>query len=259
MVLVPEVMLNELKGKLPKSPEFQSVIGLRSDLDKIEHRDDLTEEEKVGLYGHQLHRYREYLQQARQPTKLPATNPVPAAPAASPAAASHASPPGATGGLEEQILKSVNKGGRRKAELLLDHVKRSKVLTWDKEGEISYRGQKVPDSNIVDLVTESQRAKPLKHRELPAGFDQFAQALKETNLPKAYVTNRDVIKAMEKPGKISTPKPVDESGFQEASTLDQSLYETPRRASPRHLIPEHIREAGRKTAGEITQWFHLPK
>jgi hypothetical protein len=69
MVLVPEVVLNELKGKLPIPPEFQSTIGLRSDLDDIEHRDDLSPEEEVALYGHQLHRYRKYLHQAQQPAK----------------------------------------------------------------------------------------------------------------------------------------------------------------------------------------------
>jgi hypothetical protein len=52
MILVPEAMLNELKGKLPKPPEFLSTVGLRSELDDIEHRDDLTEEEKAALYGH---------------------------------------------------------------------------------------------------------------------------------------------------------------------------------------------------------------
>jgi hypothetical protein len=36
MVLVPDVVLNELKGKLHKPQEFQSTIGLRSDLDNIE-------------------------------------------------------------------------------------------------------------------------------------------------------------------------------------------------------------------------------
>jgi hypothetical protein len=49
--------------------------------------------------------------------------------------------------------------------------------------------------------------------------------LKETNRVKAWLTNPVLIKAMEKPGKTSTPKLVDESGFQEAS-LDQSFYET---------------------------------
>ena len=153
MVLVPEAMLNELKGKLPKPPEFTSTIGLRSDLDEIEHRDDLTEKEKVGLYGHQLHRYRQYLQQARHPSA--ATLPSPAS------AGSAASAASAPDDLESQIIKSVNKPGQKKAGLLLDHLKKSKVLTWNKEGEISYRGRRVPDSNIVDLMSETQRQKPL--------------------------------------------------------------------------------------------------
>jgi hypothetical protein len=46
MVLVPEIVLNELKGKLPIPPEFQSTIGLRSDLHDIEHRDDLSPKKK---------------------------------------------------------------------------------------------------------------------------------------------------------------------------------------------------------------------
>jgi hypothetical protein len=48
---------------------------------------------------------------------------------------------------------------------------------------------------------------------------------------------------MEKPGRISTPKPVDESGFQEAS-LDQSFYET-----PRHMTPDYVKIASKKDFG----------
>jgi hypothetical protein len=193
MVLVPEVVLNELKGKLPKPPEFQSTIGLRSDLDDIQHREDLSPEGKVALYGHQLHRYREYLQQTRQPGK-----PVTPAPAKPPAAGVPTTPPtppvavpapvaGAAPDLEQQILESVNKPGQKKAHNLLKHSKNSKVLTWTPEGEISYRGRPIPYSNIVDLMTEAQRQKPLKHRELPPGFDEFAQALKDTNTAKTLV------------------------------------------------------------------------
>lgn len=42
MVLVPETMLLELKGKLPKSPDFQATIGLGQQLDQIQNREDLT-------------------------------------------------------------------------------------------------------------------------------------------------------------------------------------------------------------------------
>jgi hypothetical protein len=246
MVLVSEVMLNELKGKLPKPPEFQPTIGLRSDLDDIEHREDLSLEEKVALYGHQLHRYREYLQQARQPGK-PANPPT----AGVPAAPTPPVPAGVAPDLEQQILESVNKPGQKKAQSLLKHLKNSKVLTWTPEGEISYRGRAIPHSNIVDLMTEAQRLKPLKHRELPPGFNEFAQALKETNAAKTWLTNPALIKAMEKPGKIITPKPVDESGFQEAS-LNESFYETPRR-----MTPKQARKA-KKASDEPKPWFSLP-
>jgi hypothetical protein len=226
-----------LKGKLPKPPEFQSTIGLRSDLDNIEHREDLSPEEKVALYGHQLHRYREYLQQARQPGKPSAPVPAPAA-AGVPVPAPVPAPPPPGADLEQQILESVNKPGQKKAQSLLKHLKNSKVLTWNPDGEISYRGKAIRNSNIVDLMSETQRLRPLKHRELPPGFDEFAQALKETNTAKTWLTNPALIKAMEKPGKISTPKPVDESGFDEVSALDQSLYETPTRLTPKQARAE---------------------
>jgi SOS-response transcriptional repressor LexA len=265
MVLVPEVVLNELKGKLPKPPEFQSTIGLRSGLDDIEHREDFNPEEKLALYGHQLHRYREYLQ-ARQPGK-PATPPpakppeagVPAAPPTPPVpppVAGAAPVAGVAPDLEQQILESVNKPGQKKAQSLLKHLKNSKVLTWTPEGEISYRGRAIPHSNIVVLMTEAQRQKPLKHSALPPGFDEFAQALKETNKAKTWLTNPALIKAMEKQGKISTPKPVDESGFQEAS-LDQSFYETTRR-TPRRMTPDYVKRASKKSSENLKRWLHLP-
>ena len=65
MVLIPESLLMELKGKLPKSPEFQATLGLGHELDHIQDREDLNPEEKAGLYGQQLARYRHYLEKAR--------------------------------------------------------------------------------------------------------------------------------------------------------------------------------------------------
>jgi hypothetical protein len=77
---------------------------------------------------------------------------------------------------------------------------------------------------------------------------------------------------MEKPMKISTPKPVDESGFQEPS-LDQSFYETPkcltlkqaRKAeasldesffgTPKPMTPKQARKA--KKASD-QPWLSLP-
>lgn len=116
---------------------------------------------------------------------------------------------------------------QKKAGLLLDRLKKTKVLKWNDDGEISYRGKMIPDSNIVDLVTNTRKTRSRKGFASPIGNDEFAQALKETKVPKDYIQNPNIIKAMEKPGKISTPRPMlteydddyDDTGFQDASSF----------------------------------------
>ena len=88
----------------------------------------------------------------------------------------------------------------------MDHLKKSKVLKWNAQGQVSYRGREIPHSNIVDLVSETMRMKSRKSHPQPAGLAQFAQALKEVNTPNEYVQNPDVIKAMLVPSKITLTK-----------------------------------------------------
>lgn len=163
MVLVPEAMLLELKGKLPKSPEFQAVVGLGQQLDQIQGREDLKPEEKVAFYGLQLHRYRNYLQQARyQRKERTFTQPLPKTQknreavedvefAADPVA--NAADPGSSE-LDKQVLTSLSNKIQKKAGLLLDHLKKTKVLKWNSDGEIRYRGKFIPQYNTVDLVIQ---------------------------------------------------------------------------------------------------------
>lgn len=70
---------------------------------------------------------------------------------------------------------------QKRAGLLLDHLKNTEVLKWNSDGEISYRGKRIPQSNIVDLVTKTMRTKSRRAFRSPIGIDEFAQALKETN------------------------------------------------------------------------------
>lgn len=159
MVLVPEAMLLELKGKLPKSPAFQAVVGLGQQLDQIQGREDLKPEEKVALYGLQLHRYRNYLQQARyQRKKMTFTQSLSKTQknreaveddefAAAPVA--NAADPGSSE-LDEQVITSFSNKIQKKAGLLLDHLKKTKVLKWNSDGEIRYREKLIP--NIISLI-----------------------------------------------------------------------------------------------------------
>ena len=267
MVLIPESLLMELKGKLPKSPEFQATLGLGHELDRIQDREDLNPEEKAGLYGQQLARYRHYLEKARSEGRslsLP-----PATPTTASGEVKSSQPPAETGELDAKVIESVGKNMKKKASLLLDHLKKSKVLKWNAHGQVSYRGREVPNSNIVDLVSETMRMSSRKHHPQPAGLAQFAQALKEVNTPNEYVQNPDVIKAMQKPGNISTPKGLndydqDDTGFHDASSLTpigESYLETPRISKQRKkdfAIP-FFTPSKKSTHSSIKGWQALKK
>lgn len=76
-------------------------------------------------------------------------------------------------------------------------------------------------------MTNTMKTRPRAGLRSPEGYNEFTQALKETNIPRDYVQNPNVIKAMERPGKISTPRPLladkefeyDDTGFQDASSI----------------------------------------
>ena len=60
-------------------------------------------------------------------------------------------------------------------------------------------------------MADTMRQKTRKRHPQSAGLQEFAQALNEANTPQEYLQNPDVIKAMQKPGKISAPKPFESS------------------------------------------------
>lgn len=63
-------------------------------------------------------------------------------------------------------------------------------LEW--EGEISYWGQRIPSSNIVDLMVDTMRQKTRKSHPQQAGLQEFGQALKEkTNIFILQIKNNN--------------------------------------------------------------------
>ena len=102
MVLVPESLLLELKGKLPKSPDFQAALDLGYELDHIQDSEDLNPEEKAGLYDQQLSRYRHFLEKAHNEGKtlsLP-----PATPTTASGEVKTPQPPAEIGELDAKVI-----------------------------------------------------------------------------------------------------------------------------------------------------------
>lgn len=91
---------------------------------------------------------------------------------------------------DEAILSSVPKLYQKKTKLLLDHLKIHKDrITWDSKGAVYIDGEKIKDSNIVDLMNYA--ARPRKNSKA-TGRREFAKLLRETSTPHEYVGNHEI-------------------------------------------------------------------
>ena len=97
--------------------------------------------------------------------------------------------------LHDQILQSVPKTMKRKAELLLGMIKNNNNLTWDEQGVVSYIGKRIHGSNIIDFINGAIRQR--KGVE-PRGWKTFSKALHESNIPQEVIGNSSRWKWMQK-------------------------------------------------------------
>lgn len=90
--------------------------------------------------------------------------------------------------ITKQVLESVPSRFRTKARLLLDKIRlHPDVVTWNDRGQLVVRGQTVSNTNITDLVNDVVRAR--KDFE-PVGWETFATALKDIDVPQEFIGHR---------------------------------------------------------------------
>ena len=88
--------------------------------------------------------------------------------------------------MEEEIIESVPKTMKSKAVRLVKKMKQGGVLGWNAQGNLTYKGEAVRNTNVVDLVNDVLR----KRKDfLPGGWQMFAQGMQETNVPLDLVGN----------------------------------------------------------------------
>ena len=87
----------------------------------------------------------------------------------------------------EDVLISLPASRRAKAKRLLGYLKRAPDINWNQRGELIVRGQVQPRTHMVDLVKDVllQRRTPVS-----AGWQTFAQALMDANVPQDLITNQ---------------------------------------------------------------------
>ena len=77
---------------------------------------------------------------------------------------------------------------RHKASVLLRRLKQDDNIAWNTKGELVYKGDVVPNTHIHDLVQDVLRK---RKTHVPVGWQTFARALRESNIPQDLVGNLD--------------------------------------------------------------------
>lgn len=111
--------------------------------------------------------------------------------------------------VESDVLESAPSQHRYKAKRLLRTIKESPEASWSPRGEFIYRQRLVPNSNIIDLINDllrnSTTAAP------PTGWEEFSEFLKNENIAKELIVNKQRWKYMYKTVKdtsfVETPRP----------------------------------------------------
>jgi hypothetical protein len=89
--------------------------------------------------------------------------------------------------LETEVLQSVAPTKKYKAKRLIKRLKHQKDVDWSSDGELIYQQEKIPKSNIVDLIDDVLTAKSVEAP--PPGYEALASALHAAETPRDLISN----------------------------------------------------------------------
>jgi hypothetical protein len=126
-----------------QKPPVEQRVKIMDTLDKkmqtILEREDLLADERLKLYDQSFTRYLNVYDNFRPRPVAVAPEPV------------------KQYLIDEEILESVPKTMKAKAQLLLNKMKSKTDISWNEKGELKYKRETVQGSNVVDLVNDVLR------------------------------------------------------------------------------------------------------
>ena len=129
--------------------------------------------------------------------------------------------------IEQDVVESVPKSLKTKAERLLQRIKLDPEVKWNNLGELEFQGQLIRNSNLTDLVNDVLRQR--KNSSDPLGWETFADVLHRLNVPQELIGNPIRWSYMRNPSRKSvfTPTPVKRPLLDDNESFETPLNETP--------------------------------
>lgn len=180
MALIPYDAVNnlssiQLQKTENKDPNLWAMSRLEREMTEILNNTTLPAETKLALYQQLFHRYGNIERQSeitQQPTNSAKVEQEPAQPQEK---------------FMQNVLKYVPKAKKNKAQILLDHIQNTASINWNDRNELMVDGNTIPNTNIVDLITDLTKDKTASD---PPGMKEFIGALGKTNVPRAAIQNK---------------------------------------------------------------------
>lgn len=192
MILVDPRTLDALGAPAVPDVLGQSLKQLDEEMRNVLERRELDFEDKTNMYYQTLWRYLRRLDQYRDKPigTVNIKSPEPVGVEIKRDEAEETEPGTLPSSVEKQVMESVPRTMRKKAERLLNTMKRNPdLLRWNERGEIVHQGQVVKNSNLVDLVNDVLRKR--KRAGTPPGWKPFASALGHANVPRDLIGHPD--------------------------------------------------------------------
>ncbi len=159
MALVEPRLLDALQlqqqQQVLQYPALKALSSLDRELQDVLNQQHLTTDEKVKQYNQVLQRYVTYEDQqqmaARAPIKMQMVGTSePSSTSTTTTSAAEAMDP-----IEQEVANTVPQSMKKKAQLLVKRIKNSPTMRWTDKGELVYKDQIVPNTNVVDLVNDA--------------------------------------------------------------------------------------------------------
>lgn len=207
------------------SPLASKLSRLDAEMKDVLNKADLDDETKLSAYSQVLSRYLSARAQYARPTPIPIVD----VPTSSPAAV-------------EIQLDAIPKQYQKKAQLLIDHIRKSPHLGWNQRNEVVINGESLTNTNILDLVDDLVRPKTKRN---PRGIQDFVRELKKANVPQTLINNRRRLDDQEQ---FFSPSTTPSERGNRSGFLSESDVQTP----PSRVFSKRSRQ--RSQSGSGIKW-----
>lgn len=140
--------------------------------------------------------------------------------------------------IEEELLESVPPHQRYKAKRIVRVIRNTPEAEWNSRGEFVYRQRTIPQSHIIELVNDI--LKTTSTGDPPVGWQEFAQALRSSQVPKELVLNKQrwsyiqkTDETIDKPAKKASSKKSKEKGSEQIPEITDTVRKK-RKTRTRH-------------------------